>query len=337
MADGRVKVAILRNMDLGDHARQFLEGCVSEGRSLGFTVDTFISGGDNERCKTLAGGIAAADYDGLVFSHGPADMSYAILKPLADRGIKIVTFDALPFIAGEEGRGILPGITSTAQDDEKLARLSLDALLSGAAKDSGVPVRVIRVWWGPGVPPLDKRQKVYDEYVREGKITEAALVGPARFTFARSGTRDALRAILPGFPEGSVDAIWAPYDEFAKGCADALHEAARADIRLFSVDISSDDLRLMQDRAAYWLAAAAVNPRLIGVVNMRILAAKLAGEETPPVYTFDAQLIETRRLSGEVNMVNIGQVISGWGEESGHFDFYPWMGEIKEAAGNILK
>jgi simple sugar transport system substrate-binding protein len=335
MSDGIVKAAIVRNLSVEDHSRQFLEGCVSEGRSMGFTVDTFVTGGDNTRCRELIRQIAAADYDGLILSHGGADFTYGALQPALERGMKIVTFDALPYRDGDPARGIMPGVTSTAQEDAELARSSLQAILDHF--EGKRPVRIIRAWSGPGIPPLDRRQRVYDEMVREGKIEEVALVSPADFSFARQGVRDEMRAALSRFPRGTVDAIWAPYDEFAKGCADALYEAGRLEITLASVDISNDDINLMLDRSAVWLCTAAADPRLIGIGNMRLLAAKFAGEQTPESYAFTPQLIYVSRLNRTATMENLAFMVPGWGREAGLFDQYPWMAELKAAERAYLR
>lgn len=328
MADGIIKVAIVRNLTVGDHTRQFLAGSMAEGRDLGFTVDTFITGGDNERCRELILRIASADYDGLILSHGEADFTYDALKPAMERGIRVVTFDALPYQDGDPIQGIARGLTSTAQEDTKLAEISLEAILGRADHR---PARIIRAWFGPGHPPLDRRQQVYDRLVREGKITELAVISPRDFAASRGGIRSALASILPDFPPGTVDAIWAPYDEFAKGCIDALAEADREDIKLVSIDISNDDIALMLNHPEVWVAVAAVDPKLIGIVNMRILAAKFAGEPTPDMYDFEAQLVETSSLSRQINMGNIAEVVPGWGRKQGLFDHYPWMAEIKAA------
>jgi len=72
-ADGVVKIAVLVNLMAGENSRQFIEGCVSEGRSLSFTVDAFVSGAEEKRCGEIAAGIAQADYDGLVYAYGDVD------------------------------------------------------------------------------------------------------------------------------------------------------------------------------------------------------------------------------------------------------------------------
>ena len=335
MRDGIVKLAVVRNVAAGDHTRQFLEGCVSEGRSLGFTVDAFVTDGDNERCRELIRDIARADYDGLILSQGGPGFTWPALTPAVERGIKVVTFDAPPPEEGDPVGGIAPGVTATFQEDGELARLSLEAILSEF--EGKRPVKVIRVWAGPGIPPLDRRQRVYDEFIRRGTIEEVAAISPRDFAFARRGTGEALAALLPSLKEGTVDAIWAPYDEFARGCADALSGAGRLDIKLASIDISNDDIKLMLDNSPVWICAAAVDPKLIGMVNVRLVAAKLAGEETPATYAFAPRLVNTADLNRTVTMANMALVIPGWEREAGLFDGYPWMLELKAAEGKYLR
>jgi simple sugar transport system substrate-binding protein len=343
MTDGIVKIAVLRNMDEGDHGRLFLEGCVTEGRSLGFTVDTFSPTGGARRSQELARQICAADYDGLILYYGGA--VYEQIAPAVEKGLKAVAFDVPPFQEAGSGSGIPPGLTITSEDDEALARASLEDLLLRFA-DNGQddepagrarPARVIRIWPGPGFPSQERRKAVFDEYVRAGKIIEAAVTGPADTALARNSTGDALTALLSGFPEGSVDAVWAPHDEFARGCADALTALDREDIKLFSIGISNDDIHLMLDNPSIWLSTAGADPRLAGVVNMRLLAAKLAGESVPGTCAFDAPVINAASLNRAVSMSNLAFMVPGWGRDEGLFDAYPWMAELKTAESRYLR
>lgn len=329
MEDGKIKVAVIRNLAAGDHTQQFLDGAVSEGKSLGFIVDTFVTDGDNVKTQDTISQIAQQDYDGLILSHGEAGYTYNSLKPLVDKGMKVVTFDSVPYEDGDPSKPILEGVTSTAQEDTKLAELSLGSMVD-TLDSNNKPLKVIRAWMGPGVPPLDKRQTIYEKFVAEGLIEEVALVGPVDGANARGGTQDALAAILPRYPEGEVDAIWGSYDELAKGCLQALNDAGRSDIKIFSIDISNDDINLMIENDDVWISTAAVDPKLIGISNMRLLAAKFAGEDTPEEYNLPAQLVKTSQLNKDINMTNIATVVDGWGEEKGIFDDYDWMEAIKK-------
>jgi len=333
MADDIVKIAVLVNREDGDNTRQFIEGCVAEGRSMGFTVDAFVSGGDERRCRELATGIVHADYDGFIFSHGEVGFSYDILKPAAEKGMRIVTFEALPFRDGDSIKGLI----ATFQDDYRLARLSLETLLSSTVGESSRAARVIRVGCDPGITFLDRRVWEFDRLKDAGLIEEAAFVRLNNLENSRSAAWEALAAVLPSFPRGAIDAVWAPWDEFAVGCAEALAAADRQDIKLFSVGISNEDMRLMQRHAQIWIASTAIDPKLVGTVNMRILAAAFVGESLNEMFSFDPQLVKTSDLNRAVNMANIAALVPHWGVGQGLFDTYQWMIDLKAAEGKYLR
>jgi simple sugar transport system substrate-binding protein len=337
MADGKVKIAVLVNQVDGDSSRQFLDGCVVEGRTLGFTVDAFVTGGDAAKCREIAGGIARADYDGLIFTNILAagmdenlvGFSYDILKPIADVGIQIVTFETLPF---HEGKSI-KGLFTTFQDDYHLARLSLATLVLDCNTRTGRPARVIRIGCNSNITFLDRRAWVFGEFIRNRQIEELAFISLNGLENPHASAWEKLAEILPRFPPGSVDALWVPWDEFAKGCAEALASAERQDIRLFSIGISNDGIRLMQRHSQTWIATAAGDTKLAGAVNMRILAAKFAGEPLPDTFSFEPRLVRTADLNRAVNVENPRFMIPGWNSGQGLFDNYQWMIRLKAAGG----
>ncbi|MEM1484487.1 sugar ABC transporter substrate-binding protein [Oscillospiraceae bacterium PP1C4] len=317
------KVAVIRNLTSDDHTKQFLQGCVSEGESFGYKVDTFISDGDDAKMQTLVEQAIQKDYDGLIISHGKADYSYDLLKPAIDKGIKVVTFDT---VAEKDGKQ-LEGITSTAQDDQKLAELSLGEL-ANLGKD-GKPARIIKVWFGPGIPPLDKRNIIYQQLEKEGKIVTVENIGPSNLQNTQGDVANGVSAILPKYKEGEVDGIWGSWDELAKGALTALKDAGRTDIPLISIDISNQDINLMREQPDVWRATAAVDPRLIGIVDMRLLAKKFKGEETPATYNLEAKLIKAEALKPDTSMDTLKTIVEGWGVSDAFNE--PWMDELRAA------
>jgi simple sugar transport system substrate-binding protein len=327
MKDGKVRVAVIRNLSNSDHTRLFVSGCIIEGIALGFEVDVFITDGDNELCQKYIAQAIESDYDGIILSHGGA-YTYDALLPAIEKGIKVVTFDSIPFKDGNVNNEILAGVTHTAQEDLKLAELSLDAIVNHFP-GSRRPIRVIRTWLGPNIVPLDIRKTVYDKYIAEGKIKEVGVVATLDHSNPREGARKVFANLLPQIPVGSVDAIWGCYDELAKGCLDALLEAGRTDIVIMSIDISDNDIGYMLSNPNIWLSTAAVDPKLIGISNMRLLAMKFAGEPTPDTYFLEAHHVPTALLDSTVNMTNLAKVIEGWGSEAGIFDHFDWMNDLK--------
>ncbi|MCL2599773.1 MAG: substrate-binding domain-containing protein [Treponema sp.] len=335
MADGMVKIALLVNERDGGNTWQFIEAAVSEGRSMGFTVDAFAMDADAhpERFMEIAAGIAGADYDGLVFVNGDMGFAYDVLRPIADNGIRIVTFEALPF---RDGRSI-PGLVTTFQDDYSLARLSLETLISYTDDGTGRPPRVFLVTGQPGITFLDRHDWEFGEFVRMGKIVEAGRVGLYGLDNPRVSAWEAVSTVLPYFPPGSIDAFWVPWNEFAIGVVEALSMAGRHDVKMFSSGISNESLRLMQRHREIWLASTTVDHKLAGTVTMRILAAMLAGEPLDSTFFFHPQLVRTADLNRAVNVANLSMMLPQWDDGKGLFDHYQWMIELKAAETRFLR
>ena len=315
------KIAVIRNLPSDDHTKQFLEGATSEGQALGYQVDTFISNGDDAKFQELVAQQIQKGYDGIIISHGKAEYSTDMIQPALDAGMKVVTFDT----AFKDG--VIPeGVTSTAQDDEALARLSLDEIVAASPNK---PAKVLKIWFGPGIPPLDSREVVYKEYEAAGKIVTLENVGPSTLDDVQGEVSNRVGAVLPKYPAGTVDAMWGSWDEMAKGGYKALKEAGRTDINLVSIDVSNQDINLMMEEGSVWSATAAVDPKLIGIVNMRLLAKKLHDEETPQTYNLEAHLIKKDQLSADTTMNTLADAVPGWGQSDAFNE--PWMDELRAA------
>ncbi|MTK07892.1 MAG: substrate-binding domain-containing protein [Hungatella sp.] len=309
------KVAVVRNLAAGDHTQQFLDGCVSEGKRFGWTVDTFVTDGDDAKAQETVAQVIAKGYDGLIVSHGQLSYSYDMLKPARDKGMAVVTFDTMPFKGGDANGLLLEGVTSTAQNDQALAELSLGHMMKEfEAKGGKYPMKVLKTFMGPGIPPLDRRNEIYAKLEDEGKIKTLEVIAPSDSANARGDMTNKTAAILPKYPEGSVDAIWGCYDELAKGVLQALNDAGRTDIPMYTIDVSNDDIQLMVKNPQVWKSTAAVDPKLIGIVDTRLLALKLLGAETPSYFDLNASNIETTQLSAETTMGDLGKIVDGWGD-----------------------
>ncbi|MBE3595761.1 MAG: sugar ABC transporter substrate-binding protein [Hydrogenibacillus sp.] len=321
---GNIKIAVIRNLPSDDHTKQFLDGARSEGEAFGFKVDTFISENDDAKFQELVAQAIQKDYRGLIISHGKKDYAYDMIKPALDKGMKVVTFDTVI----DKNGATLPDVTTTFQNDHMLATLSLEALVGQFPNQQ--PARVIKLWFG-GVPPLDRREEIYKQYEQQGKIKTLETIGPTNFQDVQGDIASKVSAVLAKYPPGSVDAIWGSWDEMAKGAYKALEESGRKDIRLISIDISNQDINLMREAGSPWVATAAVDPKAIGIIDMRLLAKKLAGEPTPETYELEPKLVNRDQLKPDTNMTNLKDVVPGWGEAV-DFD-EPWMKLLREKYG----
>lgn len=270
-------VAVIRNLVQDDHTVQFLEGAVEEGERAGYTVDTFVSGGDDEKTQELLEDAIEKNYAGIILSHGKESYSYELLKKAADKGIQVVTFDTVV-------NGDIDGLTQTAQNDRQLAELSLTEL----AADFEKPAKVVKVWYSGGLLPFDNRNAFYQQMEAEGLIQTVGEIDLSDLGNVQGDVETALDELLQEGVE--MDGVWASWDEMAKGALAALTKAQRTDIKLVSIDISAADRELMEQNSDIWQATAAVDAKMIGEENMKLLINKLKGEQNEPTVLFEGTL-----------------------------------------------
>lgn len=315
-----VKIKVIRKIGGDDHTAQFLAGAKEEGEALGFTVDVFTANGDTAKFHDAIAQGLTEDYDGFIISHGDDDATVDAVQKLVDAGKSVVTFDS------NDKLSTIDGVTLTSQDDEALAKLALDQLVkdfNGEAK--------IAYLWVDGFPPMVRRNNVYQDILDKNPgIKEIERFGVAAEDTSVQ-TQNAVAAMLNKHPKGEIDAIFATWDAFAIGAARAIKEAGRDEIKIYGIDVSNADLQEIQTEESSWKYTAAVDPKLIGAVDMRLLAKKLAGEETPPTYNLEASLISQEALlqsSEPINMVNLADTIEGWGQSTAFEE--EWMKTLKE-------
>ena len=316
--NGPVRIAVIRNLGSDDNTTQFVAGAIQQGRKLGFKVSTFLSNGDDARFQDFVNQAISQKYDGIVLSHGKDPYSTALVKRIVDAGIKVSVFDT-PVNQPVEG------VTVTAQDDASLAQLSLDQLV----RDSNGKANIVKLWVA-GFPAMERRQVVYEKVLKANPgIHQLESIG-AVSSDVQGDTANKIGAILAKYPKGKIDAIWGSWDAFAQGAYKALQENGRTEIKLYSIDVSNQDLQLMHQQNSPWKQTVAVDSKLIGAINMRLVANKIGGVATPAAYQFKASSISQSQLNTQtaaVNVATLNKIIPGWGESA---DFVaPWFATLE--------
>jgi simple sugar transport system substrate-binding protein len=317
------KVAYILNGTVTDIFKMAFDAAVAEGEKLGITVDIFTSDGDDVRFQDLINQCINQDYDGLFISHGKNDYAYALVKAAVDAGKQVVTFDTV--VADEDGNAI-PGVTTMFQNDQEMARVSLDYIVNVLFPDTR-PVKLLKLWRGPGIPPFDRRQEVYAEFEEAGLIETVELLGPTNPADSEGSINQVVASVLPKYPEGSVDAIWGAYDAYTRGAYKALFEAGRTDIAVVSIDISNQDINYMLEENSVWKACVAVHFENVGIQGIRLLAMKLHGDDTPDVFNLRPSIVYGEQLTEGANVVNLTEIIDGYGIFDDNWE--TWMEELQ--------
>jgi len=314
------RIALIMRLNTGTFGAQYVEGVTEQVKKFGGQVTVMTS--ENDLSKMAANLDAAVNqkFDGILIDHGdPGALTPGVNKALA-AGIPVVAFDS--------NLHNVQGVTNLAQNDQKLAELTLEQL----AKEIGGKGNIVKVWVA-GFAPMEARQISYQKFLdKYPDIKEIAAFGDASNPQLDTQTR--LEAVLKQYPnKGDIAAVWASWDEFAKGATNAIMQAGRNEIKVFGIDLSDEDLRLIQDPNSPWVASAAVDPVSIGKVQVRYLYQKLHGDQTDAVVELEPIFVHRDMLPKDklVTTADLAQYVEGWGEtELGYTDY---LKALEEAVG----
>ena len=266
--DGSKKMhfALIRQMVEGEFMQMWQDGAQKQADLMGIKLTVFGKNMDNQAQSDFIYQAINMKVDGIILDHG---LTETLSKPAADAvaaGIPVVAFDV---------DVKHPEINQIAQDDHALGRMSLDAM----NKDYNQKANIGYVYFA-GILPLDKRDQSFTEFKKEfPNMKEIVRTGTVESPFSVKNAEQ-VKAVLKANPQ--INAYFAPYDEFAKGVVLALEEEGLTDkIKVYSADISTQDIELMIKDGSPWAATAATSPRLIGALSVRTLALKIVGEEIP--------------------------------------------------------
>lgn len=289
--DGKkeVHIALIRQMVEGEFMQMYQAGADRQAKLMGVKLTTFGKNMDNQAQSNFIYQAINMGVDGIIIDHG---LTETLAKPAADavaKGIPVVAFDV-------DLKN--PEINQIAQDDHLLGSMALDAMVS----DFGGTANMGYVYVA-GILPLDKRHESYEKMkAANSGMKELARTGTLDSPFSVKNAEQVKAAIIAN---PSINAYFAPFDEFGKGVILALEETRMSDkVRVYTADISTQDIQLMIKPGNPWAATAATNPAAIGAVSVRAIAKKLAGEALdhdiiiPPMLFTQQMLID----SGVKNM-----------------------------------
>lgn len=310
------KVAIVLQQNLGTFSTQYIAGAKEQAKKFGGEATVFTGDGDLAKMASNLDAAINQKFDAIIIDHGTDAALHAGVEKALEAKIPVVVFDADIKVDGA------PVIV---QGDEKMATMTLEKL----AEDFNDEAKIVRIWVA-GYAPMDSRKKAYDAFLKEHTgLKEIATFGSVTNNTALD-TQSQMEAVLKQYPnKGDIDAIWAPFDEFAKGAVRALEQAGRTDIKVYGIDMSDEDLQMMQKENSPWIASAAVDPNDIGKIQVRYAYQLLAGEKVDDLITLEPVYVDQASLPEKtVTTAELSEFVKGWGaSEAGYTD------ELKELEG----
>lgn len=285
----KVHIALIRQTVEGEFMQMYQAGAQRQADLMGIKLTVFGKNMDNQAQANYVYQAINMRVDAIILDHG---LTETMKKPAADAlaaGIPVVAFDV-------DLKN--PDIPQIAQDDYLLGRMSLDALIADFNKKANVGYVYVA-----GILPLDKRDVSFTKVKAEfPKVKEIARTGTLESPFSVKNAEQ-VKAVLRANP--SINAYFAPFDEFAKGVIMALEETQMTGkIKVYSADISTQDIQMMLKKGSPWAATAATNPAAIGAVCVRAAALKIVGETLPKNISIPPMLFTQKMIrdSGVKNM-----------------------------------
>lgn len=296
------KIAVIRNMTSSDHTAQFFAGCIAEGEELGYEVDTFMSDGDDVKMQDLMEQALQQDYDIWIVSHANEGYQYDMITRAREKGIFVSCFDC----GGEH----VPGVTYTSQNDQALASMSLDAMIEKVGGDD--PVKMLEVNTLGALVPFDNRHAAVEQYVQDGKLEVVNLISPTLVGDFYTDCYNGVSTTLAQDTGCEIKGIWTSTSTFLDGIIDAVKDSGRDDVVVTAIDISDTEIIRLTEEPMYYCCAA-VDPYVIGIVNVRLAVLNSLGIETPETVELDAVAITSDKITAEDTMATLSNYFDGFG------------------------
>ncbi len=317
----KIRMALVKEWGTGTHMVTHINGTREEAKRYGVELSVIDA---NNNLARMADGIENAvdnKVDVILISHGKQDaLQQAVERALA-AGIHVIVFDN-DFDADP---GQYPGkIISIDQYDLMMGLISQMKLVTELDGQGRVIYNRVS-----NVPPTDKRHRIWSGAILPtypGIEVVATIDLGTDNPMPRAQT--ALETLLT--TQKDIDAVYAVWDEYAKGFYNAI-VASGLSIPLYSVDMSDQNLAMMQARPDIWRASSAVDSAIVGHVQVRLGLKALAGEHIPRYYSLTPVLVQADDLPSleekRVTMQDLSDYYDGWGSTDEFLE--PWMLELE--------
>lgn len=309
-------VILVRFIGDGAFMARFLAGAEAMAAELGINLTELNARNDQARMVTMLENAIQLKPDAIIISHGTTDVLQPLIEEALAQGIRVVAFD-------------------TVIDHPEVPEIEQDDLLIGfeltryVAIETGGDARIIYLNIA-GFPPLDRRDRSYQNFLwRYPSFKEVAKVGVYVEGGTAAETQTRMEAALREHPD--ADVVIAMWDELAKGAVRAITQMGLADrIRVYSVDISDENIQMMTEPGSPWHATIGTDPFSTGRVAVRAAAALIAGESIPKYLLVAPEMVTQQFLldNGITNMDELVAALPALGESD--LAWFPWMRALVE-------
>lgn len=309
-----LSVALVTRITEGSWYETYYAALKSEVEAFGGKLQVFDSQNDLAKMATNVETAVAQQPDILLINNGTAEALDSSVQQALDAEIPVVTYDS--DIA-------LDGVTAIAQDDHALATNGLQALSEDLDGQADIVVLTVA-----GFTPLDNRLAAVNEFVTANpgiKVLEQTGTVDANSALSTQANVSAL--LTKHAQPGQIDAIWSHWNEFTYGAFEALKEAGRNDVPVYTVDLTDRELPFFWDEGVNFQAASATNPATIGRSQVRLAYQKVHGDAVPATVTVPPALVRKSDLpETEIPWSELPDVVPAWNADT--TDWPQWLLDI---------
>lgn len=318
-----LKMALIKEWGTGTHMITHINGVKAEAERYGIELSVIDANNDLAKMAEGIDNAVTNKMDAILISHGKADALKESVQKALEASIPVIVFDNDFDIAEDIHKGKL---VSLDQYDLMMGLLSQMALVQELDGEGNVVYNRVA-----NVPPTDKRHRIWEGGILPTytgiKVVNTIDLGTDN---PMPKAQTALETLLT--TNSDIDAVYGVWDEYAKGFYNAIVASGKT-IPLFSVDISDQDLAMMQDHPEIWRASAAVDPTVVGQVQIRLALKALAGEKIPRYYSLKPVLVQVDDLPSadekRVTMSDLAEYYDGWGSTTDFLE--DWMLTIEQS------
>ncbi len=319
--DKTLRIALVKEWGTGTHMIMHINGTKAEAARYGIDLSVIDANNNLAKMSDAIDNAVTNKMDAILISHGKAPALHDSVVRALKEGIPVIVFDNDFDVPYEIHQGKLVSIDQYDLMMGLLSQMSLVQELDGAGN-----VVYNRV---ANVPPTDKRHRIWEGAILPTytgiKVVNTIDMGTDN---PMPKAQSALETLLT--TRDDIDAVYAVWDEYAKGFYNAI-VASGKEIPLYSVDISDQDLAMMQEHPEIWRSSAAVDPRVVGQVQIRLALKAIAGEKIPRYYSLDPVLVHVDDLPSKdekrVSMSDLDEYYDNWGSTKAFLE--DWMLELE--------
>lgn len=298
-----LKIALVARTTQGGWLEDYKGAIQKEVTALGGTLQVFDAQNDLSKMASDIDTAVNSGVDALLLDNGTDDALHKSVQAALDKGIQVVTYD---FGLTNEG------VAAINQDDAALANNGLEAIKADFGGTANIVVISVA-----GYTPLDNRLAAVNAFVTANPGIKVVAQTGTVSNQAALDTEAQVEALLKANPDkGQIDAIWTHWNDFAVGAFNALKTQNRSDVKLYTVDLTDQDLPFFWDSAVDFEAASASNPETIGIAQVRLAYEKVAGEDITDVTVQPVLVRKSDLPSSPISYGDLGQYVPGWTDDA---------------------